>query len=276
MVRLRWLASAIFLTAAIAADISSRQTVYEFVNPPAPGKAKDFLGNPIFVLGQTERLELTTPFHDFFITIFQESLTTDGANFGPTIFSVPDGEVKRFDWEVQLYDFDLAESNVFYLLLTSNVDDQPSISCHYFNITDPNPKEVPTSTSTSSSTVKTTSSALQATDSPTSSSTSSSDASPPAGLSTGAYIGIGIGVALAGLAGVFIAWVVYRRLRSQRGPQGQGQNEIPREYYKFSDLQHQDQYRTHSPASEIYTNPPRAELYSDHTGRSAAELPGHP
>ncbi|KAI1361843.1 hypothetical protein F5Y08DRAFT_313571 [Xylaria arbuscula] len=276
MFSLRWLASAALLASVTTAHMLPRATVYEFVNPPAPQEAKVFSENPIFVLGQTERLELSTAYHDFSITIFQESLTAAGASFGPSIISVHDGEVKEFDWKVQLYDFNLSDSNIFYLLLSSNVDEEPSITCHYFNITDTGSSNAPTATSTAaplSSAIKSTLSSSMGTSSTTTSSVTSTSApspdnSPAATLSTGTQAGIGIGAALAGLSSVAIAILIYRRLRKQPA-QGQGQQDVgsqepqePQEYYKYFDPQ-QGHYTGQTPPVEI-----------DSYTRDVSELPG--
>ncbi|KAJ3556192.1 hypothetical protein NPX13_g10191 [Xylaria arbuscula] len=256
MVSLRWLASAAILASVITADMLPRATVYEFINPPAPQEAKDFSAS-----------------HRDIVNVASSPVLD--ANFMP-LEGVHDGEVKEFDWKVQLYDFNLSDSNVFYLLLSSNVDEEPSITCHYFNITDTGSSNAPTSTSTaapSSSAIKSTLSSSMVTSSTTTSSVTSTSApspdnSPAATLSTGVQAGIGIGAALAGLSSVAIAILIYRRLRKQPA-QGQGQQDVgpqepqePQEYYKYFDPQ-QGHYMGQMPPVEI----------DSHT-RDVSELPG--
>ncbi|KAI3317732.1 hypothetical protein HD806DRAFT_360268 [Xylariaceae sp. AK1471] len=256
-----WLATATLLPVT-----ASTSDPGQFFVPPKPGANQDYTNNYIYVVGETQKIKFTTTFQDYTINLWQQSLTQSAASRGPSIFSVQDGAVTEFDWLVQLYQFELSNSNVFFLWLISD-SDPASVSSHYFNITDRTPTS---STSTLSlSTVFTpplTPTGLSTTSPvppPTPTPTAPTPAPPPPSvLSTGAQAGIGVGAALAGLAAIIIAIVLYRRSRQQRthqphayvesqgaGPTMQG--------VRYQEYKPQEPYKTQDTVAELEHEPIR-------------------
>lgn len=175
--------------------------------------------------------------------------------------SLPDVR-DSFSWTVQLCEFDLDTSNVFFFwIFQGSADNQgdtalKDVSSAYFNISS---EEPPVSSTTSSATTST-STAVKTSTTPTSTSTSTSapgaatttkaaqgDAQESAasvspqttvandskssssgatgqsgGLSTGAGIGIGVGVGLAGLCAVACAVIIVRDRRRRLGDSNKG------------------------------------------------------
>lgn len=160
--------------------------------------------------------------------------------------TLPD-ERSSFTWTVDLYDFDIALSNVFFFWIfngsASNQGDMdvPNVSSAYFNITADDPPTATSSTSsstTSSATSKTsasTSSTASVTDSssessqtasssataaliPQASDHSSNEAGNSGGISTGAGIGIGLGLGLVGISAVVCASIIVWYKRRKRDP----------------------------------------------------------
>lgn len=283
---LLWLALAIFLPVATSASKSG-----QFFVPPEPGPNQDYTENSRYVIGETRRIKFTTTFRDYTINLWQQSLTQSAATKGPAIFSVsrltscfpiinqlltlpqkgvPDGAVTEFDWLVQLYQFDLSDSNVFFLWLNSSSDSSLLFSSHYFNITDQTSTSstpTPSSSTASKSSLtltrpSTTSPSPSSTTSPTPPSTPTPTLPPPNVLSTGAQAGIGVGAALAGLAAIIIAVVFYRRSRQQRSREppnymeGQGAGSTIQDV-QYQEYKPQKPYETQDSVHELGHEPRR-------------------
>ncbi|KAI0817245.1 hypothetical protein GGR55DRAFT_619560 [Xylaria sp. FL0064] len=218
------------LASVLFAQVGAGQDAGQFFNPPNADEALDFSANLVYPLGTTQTIKFTTIYQNYAINLWQQIQGERAATRGPSIFSTEDGAVTQFDWQVQLYQFDLSASNVFFLWLTSNSlnddgSDPMSVTSHYFNISDNS--ETPGSSTTPRSTRAALSTQLSSTSlspssasrtptavSPMSTTSETSTISPTAGgLSTGAQAGIGVGVALAGLAIIIIAFLVFRRWR---------------------------------------------------------------
>ncbi|KAK3905563.1 hypothetical protein C8A05DRAFT_12639, partial [Staphylotrichum tortipilum] len=167
------------------------------------------------------------------------------------VTGVTNGPQKQFDWQVQLYSFDLESSNIFFFWLKEGgVENLGStkvqtMSSAYFNITD---EPLPSSSSALSSTTTTSSSTLSTelstTDStPPPSSTSPTSAIPKqqdseattdstpnetaaaagggagdggGALPVAAQAGIGAGVSIIGLAVIVCGILWFRYLKNQQ------------------------------------------------------------
>ncbi|KAI1329704.1 hypothetical protein F5Y16DRAFT_79503 [Xylariaceae sp. FL0255] len=237
---------------------SQSTTIGQFLIPPQPGSTGDYTENPIYVVGETQTFEFTKPLQNFSIMFLQQNLHVGGALIGPSIFSVSEGSVTQFEWLVQLYQFNLTFSNVFYFLLSSNSDQQPSITAHYFNLTDADsastttsstmsPSALPSSTSSSSNTISSTS-GITPTAAPAHTQTSQ--------LSTGAQAGIGVGAALVGLATIVIAIIFYRKSRRPHGQvDGQGGQPAMQDMLSYQNYYSQENYKAQTPVAELGDGP---------------------
>lgn len=145
-----------------------------------------------------------------------------------------------FAWTVDLYEFDLGVSNVFFFwIFEGSAANQGTsliqVSSAYFNISDeavPSPSSSYTAsaaTTSLSSTVSSqptdtgttaTANAESTTTSPSAESRTSSSASANSGVSTGAGIGIGVGVGIVGLSAIACAVIVVRYKRRKRSAGG--------------------------------------------------------
>jgi type II secretory pathway pseudopilin PulG len=148
-----------------------------------------------------------------------------------------DGSETEFDWQVQLYSFDLAVSNVFFFWLKEGgLENLGSVeveamSSAYFNITDePLPSSSPSIPSTSTSPPSSTTASASSTI--TSLSTTSSGehqkgttSSTPApselensglNLPVAAQAGIGVGVSIVGLTATVCGILWFRYVRKQQ------------------------------------------------------------
>jgi hypothetical protein len=145
-----------------------------------------------------------------FLSILKANTSKAKANY--------DAEADEFDWVVQTFNFDLSESDVFFVWLT-----RPGvigITSHYFNIT----KEATSSSSSStaaSSTASTASSGAASTSvSRTSAAAQATNSGPAApennGVSSGTKIGIGVGVGFGVVILVLLSAVVALMLRKRK------------------------------------------------------------
>ncbi|CAJ2507257.1 Uu.00g084430.m01.CDS01 [Anthostomella pinea] len=219
-----WLAAATLLSMVSAQQDSLK--VGKFFNPPNADAepTTDFSSNPVWTIGDTQSIKYTTVYQNYTIALWQQNIGQGSATLGPVIFQTINGAVTQFDWSVQLFQFDLAPSNVFYLLLstTSGPEGALAVSSHYFNITQESP------VSSSMSATATTSSVVGASTSPTVSPTTITSISATAssmpvgmpgassGLGGGAKAGIGVGAALGALAIIAAAVFLFRRSRAKR------------------------------------------------------------
>ncbi|KAI0184541.1 hypothetical protein EV127DRAFT_486010 [Xylaria flabelliformis] len=222
MISLIWIALTQFV------PIVAGQSPGQFFNPPkAVEGTHDYSTNPVYLLGETQTIKFTTGYSNYSINLWQEILGQGAASKGQGIFSTENGAVTQFDWQVQVYQFDLSASSVFFLWLTSSTlnsdgTEPMSVTSHYFNISS-NPSPSGSSSSTSSSTRTdlptqlSTSSLLPTTTTTTTSLpiATSSQNPAPGGLNTGAKAGIGVGASLAGVAIITLSWLLFRRSKQK-------------------------------------------------------------
>lgn len=207
-----------------------------------------FESNVVWYVGQTREVVYDISdidgLENYTIALWQQSIIGGGATLGPVVNSTTLPDVRdSFNWTVQLYDFDLSISNVFFFwLFNGSADSQGDtsvrdVSSAYFNISSED-LSISSTTSTSSSTtsestssatsltaVSATTASAQATASSVTgasdTSSSGSDTSRGGGISTGAGIGIGVGVGLVGVSALacagLVVWYKRRKANSQRG-----------------------------------------------------------
>ncbi|KAI0470321.1 hypothetical protein F4859DRAFT_522798 [Xylaria cf. heliscus] len=236
------LTTLIWITSISFAPVVVGQSVGQFFSPPPYGSTTDDnSANPVYALGDTQTIKFTTTYSDYAINLCQVNWGDGTSTLGPSVFSTENGAVTQFDWLVQVYQFDLSASNVFYLWLTSKIQnddgsDPEAIASQYFNISDdsyfndPDPSDSSSSaplTSTISFTEPSTTSL-----SPTGTTTYPPTITPsqtlvPGGLNTGAKAGIGVGASLAGLAVITLSLLLFRRIRQRRGYQAPDQPQAP-------------------------------------------------
>ncbi|KAK7942465.1 uncharacterized protein PG986_011578 [Apiospora aurea] len=114
------------------------------LNPENAVAASDFSANPVWTVGEVQRIRWATTYNDYTISLWQQNIDeSDSALQGPTIFQSRAAiSFTQYDWVPQIFDFDLSDSNVFFLRLRPGTGttkpgatDAPSMrSCH-FNIT---------------------------------------------------------------------------------------------------------------------------------------------
>ncbi|KAH6628328.1 hypothetical protein F5144DRAFT_578676 [Chaetomium tenue] len=106
-------------------------------------------------VGDVHNIQYHTNLTSYTITLWQQTLSGGSARPGPVIYQAKTGPADVLDWTVQLYDFDLETSNVFFFWLKEGGPENATgritgrtMSSGYFNITD---QPSPTTTSSSSS-----------------------------------------------------------------------------------------------------------------------------
>ncbi|KAG8164281.1 hypothetical protein KVR01_006199 [Diaporthe batatas] len=235
-----------------------------------------YQSNVLWYVGETKEVvydisDVVDGLETYTIALWQQSMAGGGANLGPVVNSEPswsswavnlpplimlshtgkaatDSDQHSFTWTVNLYEFDVTWSNVFFFwIFNGSASDQgnmdgPNVSSAYFNITADDPQTVSSTTSSATSTTSTstpgTSTLTSATtsefagnieptqttvDSATTAPTSkaadsgSSDTVNGGGISTGARIGIGVGVGLVGISAVVCAGIIVWYKRKKRG-----------------------------------------------------------
>jgi hypothetical protein len=212
-----------------------------FINPTLPGPNQAFSANPVWSVGSTQKIKWRTEYENFTINLWQQDLGFQGAGIGPgpTIFCTaapflhfvtarklmtpeakanPDRDADEFDWVVQTFTFDLSESDVFFLWLTT--DTPGGITSHYFNITE---RDTSTSSSSSAATLSTSTSSSSASLTSSSAASAAAQATNSAessnsnkGLSSGTKIGIGVGVGFGGAILILLSTVVALMLRKRK------------------------------------------------------------
>ncbi|KAI0200219.1 hypothetical protein F4808DRAFT_430070 [Astrocystis sublimbata] len=246
-VALAWAASILFL------PIVAEQKVGRFFSPPDAIKGThDYSDNPVYILGETQTIKYTTTYPDYAITLWQQKLHQDAATDGPTIFSTKNGAVTQFDWQAQVYQFDLSVSNMFFLWLTPNSkasdrSDLPTVTSHYFNISD-EPRLSSLSSSATSSTITTSSTQLSTVSLPPAGTTTAVDATPvlptpdadTGELSTGAKAGVGVGAGLGGFVVIVLSVILFRRCMTRRDYQAPGQPQTSESFAHGSAQMDQD------------------------------------
>ncbi|KAI1172450.1 hypothetical protein F4777DRAFT_561635 [Nemania sp. FL0916] len=250
---LHWLVVAVFFRVAFSASAPG-----QFFNPPPSGADGDYSDNPVYAVGDVISIKWTTSLQNYYINIRHQSLTSAPGVLGPALYTVSAGGVTQIDWAVQLYQFDLSDSNVFFFWLSS--PSSGSFDSHYFNIT----ARASTSTTSTPSSSTTSTSSLT----PTGSSTTSPTPPIPAttapasgGLSAGAQAGIGVGAALAGLAAIIVAIVFY--LRSRKRPTDQPPNRAELPNHGVGPMTQGAQYPEYTP--QIGYTPQSVSEYTSHS-----------
>ncbi|KAK8878782.1 hypothetical protein PGQ11_000076 [Apiospora arundinis] len=225
-----------------------------FFNPDNVDKlASNFMANPVWRIGEVQTIRWTTTSSEYTISLWQQSIKSGSASPGPPIFqSRSASDPTQFDWVPQIFDFDLSESNVFFLRLRPGIEaanpggasDAPSsMRSRYFNLSIPSsppPRPPPlllqraisaTEIGESAPTIPPSFTALtldsgppppsrgpsqSAAPQPTYIIAGTSSTSTPDPLSTGAKIGIGVGAAVGGLALVLVGVLLTSRRVKKR------------------------------------------------------------
>ena len=181
--------------------------------------------------------------------------------------STSDTALDSFSWLVQLYQFDLTASNVFYF--NTELNDTTGFTSHYFNITQsisPSLTNVPTS-STSGIPSPT---SLSFTPTSTSNNSSSPSDYLPTASNTGLAVGLGISIPLLLIVVATSVFLVLRRRRRRR------RSGIPRQIQSDGTVK----YPYHELQPQIPLDPPAiiAEPQSPRelmiTEQPLPELPG--
>ncbi|ROV87585.1 hypothetical protein VMCG_10614 [Cytospora schulzeri] len=206
----------------------------------------DFESNVVWYVGQNREVVYDISdidgLENYTIALWQQSIIGGGATLGPVVNSTTLPDVRdSFNWTVQLYDFDLSISNVFFFWLFNGSESSQGdtsvrdVSSAYFNISNEDVSSSSTSASLSSATSQSTSSAtsLTAASATTASaagdsSSSSSGSTGGGGISTGAGIGIGVGVGLVGVCALACAGlVIWYKRRQANGRRDQEFDKLP-------------------------------------------------
>ncbi|KAF1988312.1 hypothetical protein K402DRAFT_32971 [Aulographum hederae CBS 113979] len=127
-------ASCIFLslTTSVAAYYNA-----EFYSPPPWVQDRDFGSNSVYTVGTRETLHIKYWAATFNVSLFQDLGISNARGTATPIFTqvAPQNQICDFaiGWVVQLYDFDLSLSNVFFIQVGANGGGMVS---HSFNITE--------------------------------------------------------------------------------------------------------------------------------------------
>ncbi|OIW25307.1 hypothetical protein CONLIGDRAFT_691213 [Coniochaeta ligniaria NRRL 30616] len=207
-------------------------------NPPGC-----YCPNPVYAVGETIELHWATPYPNYSIALWQ-SFPPGAATLGPIIYRMFDHHVREtalgpvltssrpetfqstngfFNWSVSPVEFNLSVSNVFFFWLFSLTSPQgtqhpkdPSLSSHYFNLTEPE-EAVTTAFSPSASSSTTASSTYVSASVSSSPNTTTNPTGEQAGsLSSGVSAGIGLGITIAVICLIAGALWWYRRQRRKR------------------------------------------------------------
>ncbi|KAF2101186.1 hypothetical protein NA57DRAFT_53163 [Rhizodiscina lignyota] len=178
----------------------------QFVVPAAPGPTSNgFAADLVWTTGDNETVQWTTASESYRVELWQQvppdiqntnqDPNDQGALFVHKVFTKSKGQTEgpgsTFPWTVQSYNASLNFSNIFYFQLWSD-DSAPSITCHYFNITQ---SKKPSHSSPSPS------------GTPSGSPNTPTSSSHTLPIALGIGLGVGVPLALAG------AWAVWRALR---------------------------------------------------------------
>ncbi|EEP80267.1 predicted protein [Uncinocarpus reesii 1704] len=213
---MRWF----LLSLAIAGSAGLNPEKNRFVNPGRGGPT------PVWLVGEEQVISWKTEMEVYNISLWHEFPGGGGATFGSVLYSASSSAMPmNFTWTVQLYDFDLSFSNVFFFWFNRGAREH--FISRYFNITRDDSILSTRSTATTMSTA-TTSVPSSLPSSPDASATATTpietaDATPSSepqsdGLTTNSKVGLGVGVGIgvpiiALLA--FIAFSKYFRRRPQ-------------------------------------------------------------
>ncbi|KAI3394659.1 hypothetical protein diail_2469 [Diaporthe ilicicola] len=281
--------------------------------------------NALWYVGQTKEVVYDISDIDglntYTVALWQQSVAGGGATLGPVVnsesntiskvryaswanqithtdTSLPDVR-SSFTWTVELYDFDVSLSNVFFFwifngsALNQGDINVPNVSSAYFNITTDDPPGVSSSTSSattsrttpmtsnpSSSTATATASSIQfpqvASTSATSASTpeesesSASGAGSSGGISTGAGVGIGVGVGVVGISAVVCASIIVWYKRKKRGfgqkkTQSDESHELPSSNNGLLPSKHWHSYQDSSTHDSLPNYRSESGTYTEHS-----------
>lgn len=190
----------------------------KFNNPPDFDLVTFYAKNPIWHIGDVQRINWTTGLPYYNLTIWQQNLQVSAADQSAPIYikNQGDAEVGYIDWVVSPLSFSLNHSNVFYFLFQQDKTGPGSefgVASHYVNFT--NQAISSSMTSTMASTTSASTSISATSQAPSSMSASSSTrASDSATLKVAFGVGLGIGIPLVLILGVWVGLVALRR----RGP----------------------------------------------------------
>ncbi|RKU44634.1 hypothetical protein DL546_007401 [Coniochaeta pulveracea] len=127
-----------FVTVARSADVSSPA---QWLNPPnSIGPTTDYSTNPVYIVGETTELHWTTVYTNYSIALWQEDRSGSWAKLGPIIYQTFTASNDLFNWSVSSFQFNLSESNVFFLWLypgasTKQGSDEPTeFKLSYYHI----------------------------------------------------------------------------------------------------------------------------------------------
>ncbi|KAL2129001.1 hypothetical protein VTI74DRAFT_8370 [Chaetomium olivicolor] len=191
----------------------------------------------VWRIGEVHTIHYNTKLTNYTIALWQQAMAGGSATIGPILVRTENGPEKEFEWKVQLYDFDLDASNIFFFWLTEGASSNQgtgktkSMSSAYFNITDkplsssasttPGATLTTLSTSPSASapsadaaSMTTTEQEQQTGTAPDQTQTSTSGSS--SGLPVAAQAGIGVGVSIIGLTCIFCAVLWFRYIKKQQ------------------------------------------------------------
>ncbi|KAJ4390096.1 hypothetical protein N0V93_007569 [Gnomoniopsis smithogilvyi] len=223
-------------------SVKSSTDTGRFFNPADNGAQVDYSDDDTWTIGDTETIKWTTTYSNYTIALWQQILPDGPATLGNIIFQTTTGAVTQSDWVVQLFDFDLDSSNVFFLWIHEGLPaeqglaDANSITSRYVNFTLPSAATKSTSTSGITTSSKVPASSVTSSVSPKTSSTSTTAAQKPAAtsaeaqtssqgdsvaLSAGAQAGIGLGAALIGLAAIICSVIFVWRSRKKHSKEAQ-------------------------------------------------------
>ena len=182
-----------------------------------------------------------------------------------------DPEIGQFSWVVQLYQFDLAASNVF--CFDTQLNDSTQFTSHYFNITNSvSASTIPASISATSLGVSdlltSTAPVIFNAPSSTTNSSSLSDQTPSTSSNVGLAAGLGVAIPALVIIAAISGFVILRKSRNKalrqpffvEGPQG----------YSYHELLHPQTPPKHSPNTILPPAP--GELMT--TELPLPELPG--
>ncbi|KAG9230995.1 hypothetical protein BJ875DRAFT_487427 [Amylocarpus encephaloides] len=117
---------------------TTAQDIGHFSNPPTGGKVLNFRENLVWTIGDKQTIKWTSIYDSFNIELWQQNLATGAGLLGPSIFAISPLNsitVTEFDWNVDVFQFDIRVSNVYFLWLKPvPYKGQLSATSHYFNL----------------------------------------------------------------------------------------------------------------------------------------------
>jgi hypothetical protein len=174
-----------------------------FTTPPRSGPNEFYGDNPVYQIGTTLQIKWNTGMRVYWLNIWQQWLNeTRALPSDVTLMSKAASAVepKGTVWDVQLYDFDLELSNVFFFGITEEGDLSAGFTSHYFNLTrDP----VPTTSTTTGGTDPT---SIGGDNTPSPSDTGDSNLA--------LKVGLGVGIPVVAICAFIAGVILFRRKRN--------------------------------------------------------------